>query len=104
MVVGGVIGAVIFSSVISASAASPSPGTPATPGTFQPNESAAHEAGESAAQEAEDAGVTRGRRVGRVRRKAILEGRLSSRPSIRGVDRVGCPGGYGTVGRCPASS
>ena len=59
MLVGGVGGAMLYSTVIAASAASPSPtpsggGTATTPGKFVPNEDPAHEAGESAAREAQE--------------------------------------------------
>jgi hypothetical protein len=53
MLIGGVTGAVLYSTtLIVASAASPSP-TTAT-GTFVSNEDATHEAGESAAREAQE--------------------------------------------------
>ena len=59
MLVGGVGGAMLYSTIIAASAASPSPtpsgGAAATaPGKFVPNEDPAHEAGESAAREAQE--------------------------------------------------
>ncbi len=62
MFTGGVLGAALWgTSAVAASAASTTTAataaTTATPGTFVPNETAAHEAGESAAREAqEDAG------------------------------------------------
>jgi hypothetical protein len=53
MLIGGITGAVLYSTtLIVASAASPSP-NPAT-GTFVSNEDATHEAGESAAREAQE--------------------------------------------------
>jgi hypothetical protein len=58
MLVGGVGGAMLYSTVIAASAASPSPtpsgGSAAAPGKFVPNEDPTHEAGESAAREAQE--------------------------------------------------
>ena len=58
MLVGGVGGAMLYSTVIAASAASPSPtpsgGAATTPGKFVPNEDPTHEAGESAAREAQE--------------------------------------------------
>jgi len=53
MLIGGVTGAVLYSTtLIAASAASPSPGT--ATGTFVSNEDATHEAGESAARVAQE--------------------------------------------------
>lgn len=58
MLVGGVGGAMLYSTIIAASAASPSPtpsgGSATTPGRFVSNEDPAHEAGESAAREAQE--------------------------------------------------
>jgi hypothetical protein len=58
MLVGGVGGAMLYSTVIAASAASPSPtpsgGGAAAPGKFVSNEDPTHEAGESAAREAQE--------------------------------------------------
>jgi hypothetical protein len=59
MLVGGVGGAMLYSTIIAASAASPSPtpsggGATTTPGKFVPNEDPTHEAGESAAREAQE--------------------------------------------------
>jgi hypothetical protein len=59
MLVGGVTGAVLYSTtILAASAASPSPSTATTPstatGTFVSNEDPTHEAGESAAREAQE--------------------------------------------------
>ena len=53
MLVGGVTGAVLYSTtILAASAASPSPST--ATGTFVSNEDPTHEAGESAAREAQE--------------------------------------------------
>jgi hypothetical protein len=53
MLIGGVTGAVLYSTtLIAAQAASPSPNT--ATGTFVSNEDATHEAGESAAREAQE--------------------------------------------------
>jgi hypothetical protein len=59
MLVGGVGGAMLYSTIIAASAASPSPtpsggGATAPSGKFVPNEDPTHEAGESAAREAQE--------------------------------------------------
>jgi hypothetical protein len=58
MLVGGVGGAMLYSTVIAASAASPSPtpsgGSATAPGKFVSNEDPTHEAGESAAREAQE--------------------------------------------------
>lgn len=59
MLVGGVGGAMLYSTIIAASAASPSPtpsggGTATAPGRFVPNEDPTHEAAESAAREAQE--------------------------------------------------
>jgi hypothetical protein len=58
MLVGGVGGAMLYSTILAASAASPSPtptgGSAAAPGKFVPNEDPAHEATESAAREAQE--------------------------------------------------
>ncbi len=53
MLVGGAVGAAIYSaSTVVANAATASPSPAASPGTFKSNEDATHEQGESAAQEA----------------------------------------------------
>ena len=55
MLVGGVGGAVLYSAtMLTASAATPSPNPSSSSGTFVPNEDATHEAGESAAREAQE--------------------------------------------------
>jgi len=59
MLVGGVVGAAIYSvssltAAAATTAASPTPAPTSSTGKFMPNEDATHEAGESAAREAQE--------------------------------------------------